>query len=167
MGWLSSPVVSQTQRPEIIKFVSDVKKAGFTHALLLGMGGSSLAPEVMSLIYGKSVSGLKLTVLDSTDPGQVLQASRNNPVLSTLFIVSSKSGGTAEVNALFAYFWERAKRTVGDKAGEHYRYHGSGYTLLKKWQWKEIRRIFWQIESGWTVFSSYSFRAGTRSFDGY
>ena len=143
MGWLSSPFVSQALLPELKKFVSDVNKAGFTHALLLGMGGSSLAPEVMSLIYGASVSGLKLTVLDSTDPGQVLQASRNNPVLSTLFIVSSKSGGTAEVSALLAYFWERAKRSVGDKTGEHFIAITDPGTSLEKMaiEWK-FRRIF-------------------------
>jgi transaldolase/glucose-6-phosphate isomerase len=120
MGWLSSPSKSLAILPEIKKFVSDVEKAGYTHALLLGMGGSSLAPEVISLIYGKAVSGLKLTILDSTDPSQLLSAARKNPTARTLFIVSSKSGGTAEVNALFSYFWERARRLLGDRSREHF-----------------------------------------------
>ncbi len=120
MGWLGLPTSSRAIYPEVNKFVSDIQKAGFTHVLLLGMGGSSLAPEVMSLINGDAISGLKFTILDLTDPAQVLAASKGNPVSRTLFIVSSKSGGTAEVNALFDYFWNRAIRSVGGKAGEHF-----------------------------------------------
>ena len=71
MGWLGLPTSSRAIIPELNKFASDIQNAGFTHVLLLGMGGSSLAPEVMSLIYGDAVSGLKLTILDSTDPAQV------------------------------------------------------------------------------------------------
>jgi transaldolase/glucose-6-phosphate isomerase len=120
MGWLTSPNTSMALLPELKKFTSDVQTAGYTHALLLGMGGSSLAAEVLSLIFRDEASGLKLTILDSTDPAQVLTAARKNPVASTLFIVSSKSGGTAEVKALYDYFWKRAHRAVGDKAPEHF-----------------------------------------------
>ena len=120
MGWLTSPNSSVALLPELTKFNSQVQAAGYTHALLLGMGGSSLAAEVLSKIFLDEASGLKLTILDSTDPAQVLSAARKNPVASTLYIVSSKSGGTAEVKALYDYFWKRAHRSVGDKAPEHF-----------------------------------------------
>lgn len=143
MGWLGSPISSQAMIPGLKKFVSDVRQAGYTHALLLGMGGSSLAPEVMSLVYGDAASGLKLTILDSTDPAQVLSAARKNPVTNTLVIVSSKSGGTAEVNALFDYFWDRAQRALKDKASDHFIAITDPGTSLEKLAFeRKFRKIF-------------------------
>ena len=120
MGWLTSPETGTALTPELVKFASQVNQAGYSHALLLGMGGSSLAAEVLSLIFGDEASGLKLTILDSTDPAQVLRAAQKNPAAGTLYIVSSKSGGTAEVEALFNYFWKRAQRALGEKASDHF-----------------------------------------------
>lgn len=143
MGWLGLPLSSRAILQKMKDFVSEVHNAGYTNALLLGMGGSSLAPEVMSLIYGTAVSGLKLTILDSTDPAQVLHATRNNPIRSTLFIVSSKSGGTAEVNAMFQYFWDRAQHSVGGKAGEHFIAITDPDTSLEKMAFeRKFRKIF-------------------------
>jgi transaldolase / glucose-6-phosphate isomerase len=120
MGWVTAPVKNVAVLPELIKYASQVKSAGLTHALLLGMGGSSLAAEVMSLIFQEHASGLKLSILDSTDPTQIQQAALKHPTASTLFIVSSKSGTTAEVEALFNYFWERSRLSLGDKASDHF-----------------------------------------------
>ena len=120
MGWLSAPQKGDAIVPELIMFASQVKSAGFTHALLIGMGGSSLASEVISLIFQDQAPGLKISILDSTDPDQILQAALNHPTSSTLFIISSKSGTTAEVKALFNYFWERARLSLGDKASDHF-----------------------------------------------
>lgn len=120
MGWLSAPQKGDTIVPELIMFASQVKSAGFTHALLIGMGGSSLASEVISLIFQDQAPGLKISILDSTDPDQILQAALDHPTSSTLFIISSKSGTTAEVKALFNYFWERARLSLGDKASDHF-----------------------------------------------
>ncbi len=120
MGWLGLPEASRALLPGMDKLSSEIKSAGYTHALLLGMGGSSLAPEVMSLIFKEQVTGLQLSILDSTDPAQVLRAAQKNPVAQTLFIVSSKSGGTAEVTALFDYFWKRANRVLGEEAARHF-----------------------------------------------
>jgi transaldolase/glucose-6-phosphate isomerase len=120
MGWLTSPDTGAALAPELIKFASQIKNAGYTRALLLGMGGSSLAAEVLSLIFGHTAAGLKLTILDSTDPAQVLRAAQKNPAAETLYIVSSKSGSTAEVEALFNYFWKRAQHALGEKAPEHF-----------------------------------------------
>lgn len=143
MGWLTSPSTSSALLPELKKLVSEVQSAGYTHALLLGMGGSSLAAEVLRQIFRNEVSGLKLTILDSTDPAQVLRAAQENPVASTLFIVSSKSGGTAEVKALYDYFWKRAQRTLGNEAPEHFIAITDPGTSLEKMAYeRRFRKIF-------------------------
>jgi transaldolase / glucose-6-phosphate isomerase len=127
MGWLYLPDKSRKILPEISFFADEIRAAGYTHALLLGMGGSSLAPEVMSLMFGTNSGtsenrppGLIMTVLDSTDPAQVRAAANMAQVQHTLFIVSSKSGMTAEVDALLAYFWDHAYQAVGNHAGDHF-----------------------------------------------
>jgi transaldolase / glucose-6-phosphate isomerase len=127
MGWLYLPDKSCKILPEISFFADEVHSAGYTHALLLGMGGSSLAPEVMSLMFGTKSGegenrpqGIQMTILDSTDPAQVRAAANLAQVQHTLFIVSSKSGTTAEVNAFLAYFWDHAYQAVGNHAGDHF-----------------------------------------------
>ncbi len=169
MGWLTSPNTSMVLLPELKKFTAEVQTAGYTHALLLGMGGSSLAPEVMSLIFQDEVSGLQLTILDSTDPAQVLAAAQKNPVATTLYIVSSKSGSTAEVKALFDYFWQRAHRSVGDKAPQHFIAITDPGTSLEKLAFeRKFRKIFLaDAECWWAIFSSHSLWPGSSSLDGY
>lgn len=128
LGWLGLPETSRAALPEIKDFAAQVHAAGLTHFLLLGMGGSSLAPEVMSLVFSPSSTGrgaggeggLHFSVLDSTDPGQVAETAARFPLEQTMFIVSSKSGGTAEVSALFDYFWAKASEAFGEKAGAHF-----------------------------------------------
>ena len=94
-------------------------KEGFTHALLLGMGGSSLCPEVWKETFGKIAGSPELFVLDSTDPAQVKAFEAKIDLAKTLFIVSSKSGSTLEPNIFKAYFFDRVKQALGaDKAGE-------------------------------------------------
>ncbi len=104
LGWLDLPRSSLAALKEIKDFVAQVRAAGLTRVLLLGMGGSSLGPEVMSLIF--NFSGQTFAILDSTDPAQVLAAAEQFPPAETLYLVSSKSGGTAEINASFNYFWK-------------------------------------------------------------
>ncbi|OGO14369.1 MAG: transaldolase [Chloroflexi bacterium RBG_16_47_49] len=143
MGWLGLPSSSRALLPGLKKLVSEVQQAGYTHALLLGMGGSSLAAEVISLIFGDAISGLKLTILDSTDPAQVLRAAQKNPISKTLFIVSSKSGGTAEINAMFNYFWDRAHHSVGVEASDHFIAITDPGTSLEKMAFeRNFRKIF-------------------------
>lgn len=124
LGWLYAPQESQALLPDLIGFFTECKTNGFTNALLLGMGGSSLAPEVMAKIYTSSGtpqdSGLALRVLDSTDPAEVRAAARKAPLGKTIFIVSSKSGTTSEVNALLDFFWNRAQSRLGSKAAQHF-----------------------------------------------
>jgi transaldolase / glucose-6-phosphate isomerase len=121
LGWLESPAVMRRHLDRILDFVDEVRNAGYTHVLLLGMGGSSLAPEVFSTIFGPVAGYLKLEVLDSTEPGAVLAYERKLDLAKTLFIVSSKSGGTTETLSFFRYFYEAVSRVVGkERAGDHF-----------------------------------------------
>ncbi len=121
LGWLHSPEVMMAAIPEITAFVEEVRKAGYTHALLLGMGGSSLAPEMFRLTFGVSEGYLDLAVLDSTDPGAVSAYAEKLDPAKTLFIVSTKSGGTVETFSFMKYFYNRAAEAVGrENAGEHF-----------------------------------------------
>src|SRR5262249_13853496 len=99
-------------------FAEQVKREGFTDILLLGMGGSSLGPEVLSLTFEQKAGWPALRILDSTDPAQVQAAETAVDLTTTLFIVSSKSGTTTEPNVLKEYFFARVADAVGrDKAG--------------------------------------------------
>ncbi len=121
LGWLHSPEVMQQSVAEIAAFVTEVRAAGFTHALLLGMGGSSLAPEVFRFTFGVQPGYLDLAVLDSTHPSAVLQHARTRDLSKTLFLVSTKSGGTVETFSFFKYFYNAVMKHVGkEKAGEHF-----------------------------------------------
>ena len=115
LGWLT---VTEEQLARIAVFkqiANDVKKARFKHALLLGMGGSSLCPEVLRMTFGKIRGYPELHVLDSTDPAQIKAVETKLDLKSTLCIVSSKSGSTLEPNIYKQYFFERVKTKVGEK----------------------------------------------------
>ncbi len=118
LGWLDLPVKSKKLIPEIYQLRDDVLRAGYKYIFLLGMGGSSLAPEVYKLVYG-SKTGLELMIVDSTDPDQIRNLTRSKSLESSLFIVSSKSGGTSEINAFLDYFWQKCK-THGHSVGDHF-----------------------------------------------
>lgn len=113
LGWLDSPETSLNALEEISEFVESVKADGFTQALLMGMGGSSLAPEVFSLTFGVKEGFLDLDVLDSTDPGAVLEKENKLDFSKTLFIVSTKSGGTVETMSFMKYFYNKALDKLG------------------------------------------------------
>ncbi len=102
-------------------FQDEVQEGGFTDVLLLGMGGSSLGPEVLAETFGKRGGFPTLHVLDSTDPQQIAAFEAKVTMATTLVIVSSKSGGTLEPNILKAYFFDAMQKAVGaDKAGAHF-----------------------------------------------
>jgi transaldolase / glucose-6-phosphate isomerase len=111
LGWLTISEKMLEHAPELNAFVEQAKADGFTDAVLLGMGGSSLGPEVIRRSYGQIPGGLRLHVLDSTDPGAVLGVERSVDLETTLFVVSSKSGGTIETLSHMRHFYER---TGGD-----------------------------------------------------
>jgi len=106
LGWLEVAAAMEPRLPELEAFAAEVRGAGFRRVLLLGMGGSSLAPEVFARLAGGS-AGLPLTVVDTTDPAAILDAEAGGDLATTFFLVSSKSGTTVEPNALMAYFLER------------------------------------------------------------
>ena len=121
LGWLDSVDLSLKQVPDYQAFAQDVKRAAFTNVLLLGMGGSSLGPEVLALTFGKQSGWPTLRILNSTDPAQIRATEAAIDVTRTLFIVSSKSGTTTEPNVLKDYFFARVVEAVGkDKAGGHF-----------------------------------------------
>ncbi|MBN1613978.1 MAG: glucose-6-phosphate isomerase [Deltaproteobacteria bacterium] len=121
LGWLQSPAAMRGEIPGINAFANTVQAAGYTHALLLGMGGSSLAPEVFRKTFGVSGGGLDLAVLDSTDPAAVLSAAGRSDPSRTLFIVSTKSGGTVETFSFFRYFYNLLNDRIGSRqAGDRF-----------------------------------------------
>src|SRR5262249_12950457 len=107
LGWLH---VTENHTTHLQKLTAAGQKATrFQHALLLGMGGSSLCPEVLTLTFGNQARHPELHVLDSTDPAQVKAVEDKIDVAKTLFIVSSKSGSTLEPNIFKQYFFDRAQ----------------------------------------------------------
>ena len=144
LGWLHSPEVMADAIPQINDFIDQLKAKRFTHALLLGMGGSSLAPEVFRYTFGVKEGYLDLAVLDSTDPGAVLQMDRTLDPEHTLYIVSTKSGGTVETISFMKYFYNRVRNAVGSAyVGNHFiaiTDPGSGLESMAKEL--KFRRIF-------------------------
>lgn len=121
LGWLTVAGLTLGGLSRIEALVDAVRDEGYTHVLLLGMGGSSLAPDVFTRVFGASEGYLELAVLDSTDPGAVLAQAERLDMRRTLFIVSTKSGGTAETFSFFKFFYNRVVDTVGDfEAAQHF-----------------------------------------------
>lgn len=117
MGWLDSPLKAKELIPAYKAFAEEIHKEGIHRVLVLGMGGSSLTAEVFSSLQAaaKIDAPVSLAILDSTDPEQVSLASGNFPPGKSLYIVASKSGGTAEVMAAFEYFWK-----LSNQDGSHF-----------------------------------------------
>ena len=107
LGWLHSAEAMQPQIPDLRAFAESIAADGYTGVLVLGMGGASLAPEVFAKVFGPQASGLRLAVLDTTDPGAILAHAQRLDLTRTLFVVSSKSGGTVETLSAFKYFYNR------------------------------------------------------------
>jgi len=120
LGWLRVVDAVRAELPKLKQFQDEVKQARFTDVLLLGMGGSSLGPEVLGETFGQQAGFPKLHILDSTDPAQIRALRAKVELKTTLCIVSSKSGSTLEPNIFKAYFWDEMKKAVGDKAGQHF-----------------------------------------------
>ncbi len=126
LGWLDIAdrmlaLYDENVANPIQDLVDHVRADGYTQVLLLGMGGSSLAPEVFREIFGVADGYLDLAVLDSTDPGAVLGYAQQFDPAKTLYIVSTKSGGTVETLSFFKYFYNQTLDAVGaDKAGAHF-----------------------------------------------
>ncbi len=120
LGWLDSAAKADVADYE--DYANRVKGQNFSDAVVLGMGGSSLGPEVLAETFARKSGFPKLHVLDSTDPAQVRAMEARIDIANTVFIVSSKSGGTTEPNAMKDYFHERVAQAVGPKVKTGYRF---------------------------------------------
>ncbi len=121
LGWLHSHDTMADEVSNLQNLAQTLQDEGYTHALVLGMGGSSLAPELFSKVFGPEANGLDLAILDSTDPGAVSAYAEALDLAKTVFLVSTKSGGTVETHSFFKYFYNRVADVVGpDKAGAHF-----------------------------------------------
>jgi glucose-6-phosphate isomerase len=121
LGWIDIVERQQKDLAAFAALAADVKAAGFTSVLLLGMGGSSLCPEVLAATFGHPAGFPALYIVDSTDPAQVKAARDKVNLAKTLVVVASKSGSTLEPNVLKQYFFEEMKKAVGaERAGSHF-----------------------------------------------
>jgi glucose-6-phosphate isomerase len=120
LGWLNIAVPMRRKADDLVAWVDEIRAAGFVDVCLLGMGGSSLCPEVFRRVFGSRKGFPRLHVLDSTVPATVLKFDRALDPSTTLFIVASKSGSTIEPQSFYRYFWERVKSVKGDRAGENF-----------------------------------------------
>jgi transaldolase/glucose-6-phosphate isomerase len=121
LGWLHSPETMGSEIAGLESLVKDVRAEGYSDVLLLGMGGSSLAPELFHNVFGGQKDNLNVAVLDSTVPGVVLRHAERLDPAHTLFIVSSKSGTTLEALSFFKFFYNRTLDRVGQQeVGKHF-----------------------------------------------
>lgn len=141
LGWLDSPGLMADNLARLTTFADDVRRAGFTDAVLLGMGGSSLAPEVLRAIVGVTPGWLRLHMLDSTDPASVL-AVKTDP-RTTLFIFASKSGTTIEPNSLAAYYRQELEQAGVSPWATHFvAISDEGTELATQARRRQFREVF-------------------------
>ncbi len=143
LGWLDVSQAMLEHLDEVLNFVQEVKRAGFDQAVVLGMGGSSLCPDVCRATFGAAPGYLELHVLDSTVPASILGIEKSLDLARTLFLVSSKSGGTVEPLSFFKYFYKRVRSVKGEHAGENFvAITDPGTSLERLAQEKNFRRVF-------------------------
>lgn len=144
LGWLDITEKQLDKKDQFQRLADEIRKENFSDILLLGMGGSSLCPEVLEKTYGHIQGFPQLHVLDSTDPAQVKSFEKKVDLGNTLFIVSSKSGSTLEPNIFKQYFFERVKQTIGaEKAGSRFiAITDPGSKLEKEAEADKFRHVF-------------------------
>ena len=120
LGWLDAPDWLKKNREELTRWARDIYGQEFARVVVLGMGGSSLAGRTLAGVFGKTEQGLPLVVLDTTHPEAIAVTAAAASLSETLFVSASKSGTTAEVTALTAYFYQQVKAERGRAAGENF-----------------------------------------------
>ena len=146
LGWLDS--VDDAKIAEYAAFAGEIKQQNFKDAVLLGMGGSSLGPQVLAETFGQQNGWPRLRILDSTVPPQIKALEPGLDLGRTLFIVSSKSGGTTEPNILKDYFFAKVAEKVGDQAGKQFiAITDPGSSLERHAKEQDFRRIFHGVPS--------------------
>lgn len=149
LGWLHVAEDQVTHLQQLHDIANDAAQAGFRHALLLGMGGSSLCPEVLKMTFGKQAGHPELHVLDSTDPVQISAVEGEIDVAKTLFMVASKSGSTLEPNIFKQYFFQLAEEIAGQgNAGQQFiAITDPGSKMQQVAEQDHFRHIFYGIPS--------------------
>jgi transaldolase / glucose-6-phosphate isomerase len=144
LGWLTVTQFVLDKVQELKAFATEIKDAGFTNVMLLGMGGSSLCPEVFRRSFGKISGYPELLVLDSTDPDTIADLEKQvGDIQKTLFIVASKSGSTVEPLSFYKYFFHRMESIKAERAGENFIAITDPGTLMERIaKEKNFRRIF-------------------------
>lgn len=121
LGWLRIADAMQDQLDDLKAFANSITQEGYTHVVLLGMGGSSLASDVFRRVFERRTHYLHLSILDSTDPDAVMNCQANLPLTTTLYIVATKSGGTAETLSFFKHFYNTYLGMMeSHEAGRHF-----------------------------------------------
>lgn len=142
LGWPDVPFKMLAKAKAIQQFAEEMRAAGFTHTVLLGMGGSSLAPEALRSVF-QNRDYPKLLILDSTDPVRISAVREQLDLKHTLFIYASKSGGTIEPASHFKYFWEQLKKAKIKKPGDHFiAITDQGTSLEELAKEKKFRRVY-------------------------
>jgi glucose-6-phosphate isomerase len=143
LGWLDVAEKMRAQVADLARFAGEVRASGMTHVVHMGMGGSSLAPLVFQRLCRPCGQGLPLTVLDTTDPLTIVKLEQKIDLSTTLFVVASKSGTTAEPLAFDSYFFERVKTVKGKRPGENFiAITDPGSSLEKSAGERGFRRVF-------------------------
>jgi len=143
LGWLTVVEAMQPHVGELVAFADEIRKAGFEFAVVLGMGGSSLCPEVLARTFSKKDGYPQVFVLDSTVPTAIRHLEQKVSVGTSLFIVSSKSGATTEPQMFHRYFYDRVKKVKGDSAGENFvAISEPGTQLVRDASHDHFRRVF-------------------------
>ncbi len=158
LGWLNIVQTMKDRAPALKAFADEIRKEGITHVVLLGMGGSSLAPEVFQAVSGNKPGYPELLVLDSTDPLKVRDIQDRIDLSKTLFIVSSKSGGTIELLSFYKFFFEKMKALKNEGAGQHFMaITDPGTPLEKLAKENQFRRVFLAPEDVGGRFSALTY----------
>ena len=166
LGWLNLPLQSKAAVDRVLRFAHEVRHERVADLVLMGMGGSSMAPEVTQSILGTGEGYPRLHVIDSTDPGQILAVEKKIDYSKTLFLVASKSGSTLEVNILKQYFFHRAVQKFGE-AGAGRRFvltTDPGSKLEKIAEQEHFREVFPGLPSVGGRYSALS-NFGMESFE--
>ncbi|MCA1558053.1 MAG: bifunctional transaldolase/phosoglucose isomerase [Acidobacteria bacterium] len=143
LGWLRVSQLMSERVRELDEFAREVREAGFTHLMLLGMGGSSLCPEVFRRTFPMRKGYPELLVLDTTDPDTIASFEEHLDKRRTIFIVSSKSGTTIEPLSFYKYFFDRVRALKGENAGENFAAITDPGTLMEQMaRESNFRRIF-------------------------
>jgi len=143
LGWLDVVETMLHRTDEITRFVDNIRNDGFTHVVLMGMGGSSLSPEVSCRTFGVKQGYPRMMVLDSTVPAAVSEIDSAIDPAKTIFIVATKSGGTIETLSAYKHFYSAVQKIKGDSAGENFvAITDPDTSLVREAEDKEFRKVF-------------------------